>query len=167
LARAAVGPFSLQLKSRSRVSSNDQPGFTLFVRSAISRSPTNIQGVLMRYLTLVASAALITIAASAANAEDKTAPGGSGVVQSTEGKGATDKDTTNKMAPEGDKSGQSSGNAPGGSGVEESAEGKGATNKQGMDMAPMGEKSGASSGTAPGGTGVEDSSEGKGATNKN
>jgi len=122
----------------------------------------------MRYFTLLTCAAVLTFAASAANAEDKTAPGGSGVVQSTEGKGATDKDTTT-TAPMGSKAGDATGKEPG-TGVEDTVQGEGATNKAGMPDDKEGKAKnmgGASSGTAPGGTGVEDSSEGKGSTNKN
>jgi len=122
----------------------------------------------MRYLTILTCAAVLTVAASAANAEDKTAPGGSGVVQSTEGKGATNKDTTD-TTPMGSKAGDATGKEPG-TGVEDSVQGEGATNKAGMPDAKEGKATnmgGASSGTAPGGTGFEDSSEGKGSANKN
>jgi len=122
----------------------------------------------MRYLTLLTCAAVLTFAATGANAEDKTAPGGSGVVQSTEGKGATDKDTTT-TTPMGSKAGDATGKEPG-TGVEDSVQGEGATNKAGKPDDKEGKATnmgGASSGTAPGGTGVEDSAEGKGETNKN
>jgi len=117
---------------------------------------------------IVTTAALLALGFSAANAADNSAPGGTGVVQSTEGKGATNKDTTMPMVSMGSKDGANTGMQPG-SGIEDSAAGKGATDKQGMDET-KGSKTqmgGASSGTAPGGTGVEQSSEGEGATQTN
>jgi hypothetical protein len=96
-------------------------------------------------------------------------PDGTGVGQSTEGKGATDKDTST-MAPMGSKDGASTGKEPG-TGVEDSVQGEGATNKQGMDDMKEGKggtnMGGAASGNAPGGTGIEDSEAGKGSQNKN
>jgi len=137
------------------------------MRRAIASTPS-LQGVHIRYLTLLASAAVLTIVASAANAEVNTAPGGSGVVQSSEGKGATNKDTTT-VTPMGSKTGDATGKEPG-TGVEDSVQGEGATNKAGMPDAKEGKATnmgGPSSGTAMGGTGVEHSAEGKGETNKN
>ena len=112
--------------------------------------------------------ALGLLTSSAAIAADNTgnAPGGTGIEQSTDPMGATNK--------QGDSSAtgqmQSGPNTtdPGGTGVKGSAEGKGATDKSTEDpTAPMGDKSGMSTGNAPGGTGVEQSTEGAGSTNKN
>ncbi len=122
----------------------------------------------MRSTLMIATAALMALGLTAANAADNTAPGGSGVVQSTEGQGATAKDTET-MTPMGAKEGPATGTEPG-TGIEDSVQGEGATNKAGMDDMKEGKGAnmgGASSGDAPGGTGVEDSEEGKGATQKN
>jgi hypothetical protein len=93
--------------------------------------------------------ALIGLSAGAAIAGDKTgnAPGGTGIEQSTESMGATDKqgDTS---APGQMKSGTNS-TDEGGTGIKGSAEGKGATDKSTEDKeAPMGSKEGMSSGNA-------------------
>ena len=123
----------------------------------------------MRSTLIITTAALLALGLSAANAADNTAPGGTGVEQSTEGKGATDKDTST-MAPMGSKTGASTGTEPG-TGVEDSVQGEGANNKQGMDDMKEGKGAtnmgGAATGNAPGGTGVEDSAEGKGSMPKN
>ena len=123
----------------------------------------------MRSTLIVTTAALLALGLSAANAADNTAPDGTGVEQSTEGKGATDKDTTT-TTPMGSKAGDATGKEPG-TGVEDSVQGEGATNKQGMDDMKEGKggtnMGGAASGNAPGGTGIEDSEAGKGSQNKN
>ena len=120
-------------------------------------------------LTLITAASVLALGMSMAQAAENTAPGGTGVEQSTEGQGATNKDTET-TAPGGDKSGPSTGTEPG-TGVEDSTQGEGATNKQGKDDMKEGKggtgTGGASTGNAPGGTGVEQSSEGQGSTNKN
>lgn len=97
------------------------------------------------------------------------APGGTGVEESTESKGATNKQGVNEttmppasgagsMQGGGDKSSDQ-----GGTGVKASADGEGATNKSTEDPGATGMNEGASSGNAPGGTGVEQSAEGQGA----
>jgi hypothetical protein len=94
-----------------------------------------------------------------------SAPGGTGVEQSTAGQGATNKqgDTT----PMGKMKGGPNSMDQGGTGIKGSEAGHGATDKSTEDMgAPMGSKSGMSSGNAPGGTGVESSSQGQGAGQK-
>ncbi len=110
----------------------------------------------------------ITGLSTVAIAGDKTgnAPGGTGVEQSTESMGATNKQgDTGVTGPM--KSGANSSDE-GGTGIKGSAEGKGATDKSTEDRgAPVGSKEGMSTGNAPGGTGVEQSTEGKGSTNKN
>jgi hypothetical protein len=101
------------------------------------------------------------------------APGGTGVEQSTESMGATDKQGGAGVIPDsGAGSAQMKGGVnstdQGGTGIKGSAESRGATDKSTEDReAPMGSKEGMSSGNAPGGTGVEQSPEGQGATNKN
>ena len=121
------------------------------------------------HLTLITTASVLVLGISFAQAADKTAPDGTGVEQSTEGQGATNKDTST-MAPSGNMSGPATGTEPG-TGVEDSTQGEGATNKHSMDDMKEGKggtnMGGASSGNAPGGTGVEQSSEGQGSTNKN
>lgn len=122
----------------------------------------------MKSLLLTSTMLIALVSAGAAIAGDKTgnAPGGTGIEQSTESMGATDKqgDTS---APGQMKSGTNS-TDEGGTGIKGSAEGKGATDKSTEDKeAPMGSKEGMSSGNAPGGTGVESSSQGQGAGNKN
>ena len=96
------------------------------------------------------------------------APGGTGVVESTEGHGATNKDMTTNT-PMGAKSGSETGMQPG-TGVEDSVQGEGATNKQGVNETKPGNSTpnmgGASAGNASGGTGVETSSQGEGSQNK-
>ena len=114
-----------------------------------------------------AIAVAVAVTAGAAIAGDKTrnAPGGTGVEQSTEFMGATDKqgDTKSMGAM---KDGPNSSDE-GGTGIKGSSEGNGATNKSTEDpTAPMGDKSGMSTGNARG-TGVEQSTEGQGSTNKN
>ena len=97
-----------------------------------------------------------------------TAPGGTGITQSTEGQGATNKDTTTNT-PMGAKSGAATGMQPG-TGVEDNVQGEGATNKQGVNETKPGNSTpnmgGASAGNASGGTGVETSSQGEGSQNK-
>ena len=119
-------------------------------------------------IALIVAVAL-PLSISIAQAAENTAPGGTGVEQSTESQGATNKDTTT-TAPTGSKSGPSTGTEPG-TGVEDSVQGEGATNKAGKDDMEEGKggtgTGGASSGNAPGGTGVEQSTEGQGSTNKN
>ena len=108
------------------------------------------------------------LTSGAAFAADNTgnAPGGTGIEQSTESMGATNKQGDTSAAGQM----QSGANSvdEGGTGTKGSAEGKGATNKSTEDpSAPKGDKTGMSSGNAPGGTGIEQSSEGQRATNKN
>jgi hypothetical protein len=109
----------------------------------------------------------------AAMAEEKTgdAPGGTGVEQSTESMGATDKQGGAGMPGSGagaQTEGGMNSTDQGGTGIKGSAEGEGATEKSTEDKtAPMGSKEGMSTGNAPGGTGVEQSTEGEGATKKN
>ena len=99
------------------------------------------------------------------------APGGTGVEESTESQGATNKQGKAGMMPS-TGAGSAQMNGPnssdqGGTGVKASAQSEGATNKSTQDPgAPMGSTAGASSGNAPGGTGVETSSQGEGAKNK-
>ena len=123
-------------------------------------------------LTLLAAATVLVVGMTASYAADN-APGGTGVTQSTEGKGATNKDTST-MAREGAGSAQSGGPATGeqpGTGVEDSAQGEGATTKQGVNETKTGNGApnmgGASADNAAGGTGVESSSQGAGSQNKN
>ena len=116
-------------------------------------------------LHLATAAALIGLGLSAAHSADKTAPGGTGVEQSSEGQGAGSKDTST-MTPMGEKSGPATGMQPG-TGVEDSVQGEVDTNKQGMnETKPAPDMGGQSSGNAAGGTGVESSAQGEGATNK-
>jgi hypothetical protein len=116
-----------------------------------------------------ASESLIRMAADNAG----NAPGGSGIEDSTESKGATNKQDKAGMMPRtGAGSAQIKGGPnssdEGGTGIKGSADGRGATDKSTEDMAaPMGSREGESSGNAPGGTGIETSSQGDGATNKN
>jgi hypothetical protein len=101
------------------------------------------------------------------------APGGTGVEESTESMGATNKQGGAGVMPDsGAGSMQLKGGVnstdQGGTGVKGSAESRGPTDKSTEDKgAPMSSKEGMSSGNAPGGTGVEESSQGEGATNKN
>jgi hypothetical protein len=99
------------------------------------------------------------------------AAGGTGVEESAESKGATNKQGNAGMMPNSGagsaqmKAGPNSSDQ-GGTGVKASAQGEGATNKSTEDPgAPMGSNSGASAGNASGGTGVETSSQGEGAKN--
>lgn len=120
----------------------------------------------MRTMTIAAAAALFALGLSAAHAAD-TAPGGTGVPQSSEGQGATNKDT--EMNTQTGGSGPSTGLEPG-TGVEDSVQGEGATTKQGKpddEEGKTGMNAGTSTSTAPGGQGVEESVEGEGATDKN
>lgn len=122
----------------------------------------------MKSLLLTSTMLIALVSTGGAFAADNTgnAPGGTGIEQSTESMGATNKqgDTS---APGQMKTGADS-TEEGGTGIKGSAEGKGATNKSTEDpTAPMGSKTGMSTGNAPGGTGVEQSSEGQGSTNKN
>ena len=82
-------------------------------------------------ITIFGAAAVVALGIGVANAADKTAPGGTGVEQSTEGQGATNKDTTTNT-PTGAASGSATGMQPG-TGVEDSIKGEGATNKQGVN----------------------------------
>jgi hypothetical protein len=146
-------------------------------------------------LTIVTTAAVLALASAAsANADpsgakqqhpgseslimmaaDDTgnAPGGTGIEESTESKGVTNKQGKAGMMPStGAGSAQIKGGPnssdEGGTGIKGSAESRGATDKSTEDMgAPKGSREGQSSGNAPGGTGIETSSQGDGATNKN
>jgi hypothetical protein len=122
----------------------------------------------MRSSVLVTTGIVFALSLTAAQAADKTAPGGTGVVNSAEGKGGTTKDTST-IPGESSKAGSPTGMQPG-TGVEDSVQGEGATNKQGMNETKSGQvgnnMGGASSGNAPGGTGVETSSESEGSKNK-
>ena len=101
------------------------------------------------------------------------ASGGTGIEQSTESKGATNKQGNAGMMPStGAGSAQIKGGPnssdEGGTGIKGSAESRGATDKSTEDMgAPKGSREGQSSGKALGGTGIETSSQSEGATNKN
>lgn len=113
-------------------------------------------------------------ASGVAIAADNTgnAPGGTGVEQSTESMGATNKqgDTAPSTgAGSQQRAGPPTGTEPG-TGIEDSVQGEGATAKQGKDDSKENKSTnmgGASTGNAPGGTGVEQSTEGQGSTNKN
>jgi hypothetical protein len=121
----------------------------------------------MRFIPVLIIGAALAFSGSAYSA-DKTAPGGTGVEQSTEGQGATNKDTTTNT-PMGSKSGAATGMQPG-TGVEDNVQGEGATAKQGVNETKPGNAApnmgGASAGNAAGGTGVETSSQSEGANNK-
>jgi hypothetical protein len=123
----------------------------------------------MQSMTLAISAlALFALGLTSALAADKTVPGGTGVEQSTEGQGATNKQTA-PNPPSGSMEGAATGTEPG-TGIEDSVQGEGAMNKAGKDDRKEGKtgmNTGASSGNAPGGTGVEESAEGAGAIQKN
>ena len=109
---------------------------------------------------------VLTATASIAGEKTGNAPGGTGIEQSTESMGATDKQGDTK--PMGQMKDGMNSSDEGGTGIKGSAEGKGATNKSTEDNgAPMGSKEGMSTGNAPGGTGIEQSTESEGATNKN
>lgn len=82
----------------------------------------------MRSHLMIIAAVLLAFGGIAAQATEKTAPGGTGVVDSAEGKGETTKDTST-MRGESSKSGQASGNAPGGTGVETSSQSEASKNK--------------------------------------
>jgi hypothetical protein len=122
----------------------------------------------MRSYLLMTTAAILALCLTAAQAADKTAPEGTGVEQSTEGQGVTNKDTSTG-APMGSKAGAPTGTEPG-TGVEDTVQGEGATTKQGMDDKKEGkgaaDMGGSPAGNSPGGTGVETSSQGEGSKNK-
>jgi hypothetical protein len=109
-------------------------------------------------------------ATSTANRNTASVPkkGGTGVEQSTEGQGATNKDTET-LPGESSKAGDPTGKEPG-TGVEDSVQGEGATAKQGMDDTKEGkagtDMGGAPTGNALGGTGVEGSAESEGSKDK-
>jgi hypothetical protein len=128
---------------------------------------TNPRRDKMRFFPILMLTATMALCGSAYSA-DKTAPGGTGVEQSTEGQGATNKDTTTNT-PMGSKSGSATGMQPG-TGVEDNVQGEGATTKQGVNETKPGNATpnmgGASAGNAAGGTGVETSSQAEGAKNK-
>lgn len=122
----------------------------------------------MKSLLLTTTMLVALFSTGAVLAGDKTgnAPGGTGVEQSTESMGATNKQGDTSVTGQ-MKSGANSSDE-GGTGIKGSAEGKGATDKSTEDKgAPMGSKESMSTGNAPGGTGVEQSTEGQGSTNKN
>jgi hypothetical protein len=109
----------------------------------------------------------ITIAADTGNAP------ATGVEESTQSQGATNKQGLNESGttPPASGAGSEQGGGAlssdqGGTGVKGSAQSKGATNKSTEDPGATGMNEGASSGNAPGGTGVEKNAEGQGAQNK-
>jgi hypothetical protein len=96
------------------------------------------------------------------------APGGTGVEESTESQGATNKQGLNDAMPPASGAGSVQGGGDnssdqGGTGVKSSADSEGATSKSTEDPGAKSVNEGDSSGNAPGGTGVEKSAEGKGA----
>ena len=99
------------------------------------------------------------------------ASGGTGVEESSESQGATNKQGLNDAMPPASGAGSAQGGGDnssdqGGTGVKASADSEGATNKSTEDPGATGMTEGASSGNAPGGTGVEKSADGQGAKNK-
>ena len=99
------------------------------------------------------------------------ASGGTGVEESSESQGATNKQGLNDAMPPARGAGSTQGGGDnssdqGGTGVKASADSEGATNKSTEDPGATGMNEGASSGNAPGGTGVEKSADGQGAKNK-
>jgi hypothetical protein len=99
------------------------------------------------------------------------APGGTGVEESTQSQGTTNKQGLSEATPpaSGARSVQGGGDNSsdqGGTGVKASSDSEGATNKSTQDPGATGMNEGASSGSAPGGTGVEKSAEGQGEKNK-
>jgi hypothetical protein len=126
--------------------------------------------------TILATAAVLALwlPASSVMAADDTAnaPGGTGVEESTESQGATNKQGgAGAMPGTGAGSGQMKSGVnsidQGGTGVKGSAESRGATDKSTENRgAAQSSGAGPSSGNAAGGTGVETSSQGAGATNK-
>ena len=99
------------------------------------------------------------------------ASGGTGVEESSESQGATNKQGLNDAMPPASGAGSAQGGGDnssdqGGTGVKASARLEGATNKSTEDPGATGMNEGASSGNAPGGTGVEKSADGQGAKNK-
>jgi hypothetical protein len=103
--------------------------------------------------------------------ERSDTPGGTGVEQSSEGKGAMNKNDAGMPgsgAGSANIGGDSTGKEPG-TGVEDSAQGEGATNKAGMDDEKEGKnvnQGGPSAANVPGGSGVEASSQSEGAKSK-
>ena len=98
------------------------------------------------------------------------APGGTGVEESTESQGATNKQGLSEATPPASgagsvQAGGDNSSDQGGTGVEGSADSEGATNKSTQDPGATGLNEGPSTGNAPGGTGAEKSAEG-GAQNK-
>ena len=88
------------------------------------------------------------------------ASGGTGVEESSESQGATNKQGLNDAMPPASGAGSAQGGGDnssdqGGTGVKASADSEGATNKSTEDPGATGMNEGASSGNAPGGTGVE------------
>jgi hypothetical protein len=118
-------------------------------------------------LTTVLMIALGVLTSAAVAAENTgNAPGGTGVEQSTESMGATNKQ--GDTSPVGQMQSGPNTMDEGGTGIKGSAEGKGATDKSTEDPTALkGPQTGMSTGNAPGGTGVEQSAEGQGSTNKN
>ena len=99
------------------------------------------------------------------------ASGGTGVEESSESQGATNKQGLNDAMPPASGGGSAQGGGDnssdqGGTGVKASADSEGATNKSTEDPGAIGMNEGASSGNPPGGTGVEKSADGQGAKNK-
>ena len=99
------------------------------------------------------------------------ASGGTGVEESSESQGATNKQGLNDVMPPASGAGSAQGGGDnssdqGGTGVKASADSEGATNKSTEDPGATGMNEGTSSGNAPGGTGVEKSADGQGAKNK-
>lgn len=94
------------------------------------------------------------------------APGGTGVEESTENQGATNKQGLSEATPPASGAGSVQHSSDqGGTGVKGSADSEGATNKSTQDPGATGLNEGPSTGNAPGGTGAEKSAEG-GAQNK-
>jgi len=99
------------------------------------------------------------------------APGGTGVEESTENQGATNKQGLSEATPPASGAGSvqrggDNSSDQGGTGVKGSADSEGASNKSTQDPGATGLNEGPSTGNAPGGTGAEKSAEGQGAQNK-
>jgi hypothetical protein len=129
-------------------------------------NPNQGENVMKSITAVIIALGLATSGAAIAADNTGNAPGGTGVEQSTESMGATDKQ--GDTSAQGQMQSGPNSTDQGGTGIKGSAEGRGATDKSTEDKtAPMGSTTGMSSGNAPGGTGVEDSSQGKPSTEKN
>ena len=145
---------------------------------------SNVRTFALRLILLTTAAVLALCSAASANADPSgakpdfpatqnsiriatdnsgNAPGGTGVEESTQSKGATNKQGKAGMMPAGSATMNGANSSDqGGTGVKASAQGGGATNKSTEDRgAPVGSHNGASAGNAPGGTGAETSSQGE------